>query len=455
MENIFMYSMVLLGIFLGGFALVGKTWGSSIQEFLFAGRSLKLVTSGVAISSHWLWAIALFVGPAAAYNWGVIGMLWFIIPNACALLVTGFLVSKIRNRYPEGFSLTEYIKTNFSAKVAALYQFEFVVVAFAALLLAFTAISKLWGFAGLAAVIDPIYASLLVGLITLGFTMKGGIRTSIFTGTAQTVLWLGFFSVAGYFLATTDLPILTYGKNNLQTVFDTKFLTTFAGAYLITILVGSTAHGHLWQKAFSMPKENIIPSFAIGAVIFGIVLTGLLSLAMFAFSNTLAVAGADLSALAAIVQLMGVSAFVVFGTIFVGQTSTVIDSSMNYMASLVTLEWLKKDQVWISRAVMVVFMMLAWIVSWAKLEIWTVMMLMGAVRTVMFVPLALHIFGIDLKEKLVFIVSVITIPVAFGLAWTAKMDKLPIFDLYSASLSIIVPLVVLLIATKFSTNKND
>lgn len=441
MENIFVFAITFLLIFLIGFAFIGKAWSKNTNEFLFANRSLTLLSSGSAIGIHWIWAIALFVGPAVAYNWGTLGLIWFMIPNALALIVVGYLVSKIRDKYPEGFSLTAYIKENFSRRVAALYQFEFLVVATGALLLGFTAISKLWSFAGLATVIDPLYASLIVGLITLGFTMKGGIRTSVITGVAQTVMWFVFSAVALYCLFTSDTALATFGKNNLETFLDTKFLTTFAGAYIITILAASSSHGHLWQKAFSMPKENIIPSFTVGAIIFGSILTVFLSLATYAFSSGMSVTGPDMSALTAIVQLLGVGMFVMFGVMFITQTSTVIDSSMTYVASLITLEWLHKDQVWLSRLVMTLFLLLAWVISWAKLEIWTIMMLMGAVRTVMFVPLVLHIFDINLKEKVIFVVSSITIPCTFYLAWTAKMEKLPLYDLYSAGVAILVPLI--------------
>ena len=128
MENIIIYSLTFLAVLLIGFTLTGKTWSSNIQNFLFANRSLTLLTSGAAISSHWIWAIALFVGPALAYNWGLIGLLWFAIPNALSLIILGFIVQKIRTNYPDGFSLTMYIKENFSKKVSALYQLEMVII---------------------------------------------------------------------------------------------------------------------------------------------------------------------------------------------------------------------------------------------------------------------------------------------------------------------------------------
>ena len=445
MENIIIYSLTFLAVLLIGFTLTGKTWSSNIQNFLFANRSLTLLTSGAAISSHWIWAIALFVGPALAYNWGLIGLLWFAIPNALSLIILGFIVRKIRNNYPDGFSLTMYIKENFSKKVSALYQLEMVIIAFGALLLGFTAISKLWAFASLGSFIEPIYASLAVGVITMLFTVKGGIRTSIITGTIQTLLWLAFLGTAVYMLATGDASILTAGKNNLTSVFDYKFLTTAGIAYFITIIVSATGHGHLWQKAFSMPKENIIPSFTIGAVLFAVIIMSFMSLSLFAFTQGFPVAGPDVSALVGITQLLGAGALVLFGVLFVGQTSTVMDSSMNYMASLVTLEWFNKNDVWFSRLVMIIFMLTAWVISWAKLEIWTIMMLMGAVRTVMFVPLVLHVVGVKLKEQLIFYTSVVGIIGTFYFAWTAKMDKLAIFDMYSAMYGLAVPAVAYIV----------
>jgi len=441
MENIIIHSLIFLAVLLIGFTLTGKNWSSNIQNFLFANRSLTLLTSGAAISSHWIWAIALFVGPAIAYNWGLIGLLWFAIPNALSLIILGFIVSKIRNNYPDGFSLTMYIKENFSKKVSALYQLEMVIVAFGALLLGFAAIGKLWAFANLGSVIQPIYASLAVGVITMLFTVKGGIRTSIITGTIQTLLWLAFLGTAMFMLITGDASFITSGKNNLTSVFDYKFLTTVGVAYLITIIISATGHGHLWQKAFSMPKENIMPSFTIGAVLFAVIVMAFMSLSLFSFTQGFTVAGPDTSALVGITQLLGVGALILFGVLFVGQTSTVMDSSMNYMASLVSLEWFNKNDVWFSRLVMFVFMLIAWIISWIKLEIWTIMMLMGAVRTVMFVPLVLHVIDIKLKEQLVFYTSLVGIVGAFYFAWTAKMYKLPIFDMYSALCGLAVPII--------------
>ena len=451
MENIILSSSVFMLALLAVLFVIGKGWNESFTSFLFADRSLQVGSAGLAISAHWFWAIAIFVGPAVAYNWGIIGLLWFVIPNALSLLVVGYITRSVRDKYPDGYSLTQYVKDNFSTRVSSLYQLEFALVAFAALILAFTAISKLWAFAGLAGVIDPIYASLAVGLVTLGFTLRGGIRTSIFTGSIQTVLWLICAAIITVVMFAGDGSYLSLGKNNLDTVFNEKFLTTFAVAWFVAIMVGATGHGMMWQKSFSMPKENIMPAYTVGAIAFALVSYGVAQLGMYAFANGLEVKAPDTSQMVTMVGLLGTTALVVFATILVGQTSTVIDAALNYISSLISMDWLKKREVGVSRAAMVAFMLFAWAVSWLKLEIWTIVMLMGCVRISMFVPVFLHSVNVKLREQAIFYASLVAVIGSFYLSYTARMDKLPIYDMYSALFALLVPAGVLLLTQERET----
>ena len=450
MENIILSISLFLAAMAGTLFVVGRGWNGSFLSFLFADRSLKIGSAGLAISAHWFWAIAIFVGPAIAYNWGLIGLLWFVIPNALSLLVVGFITHRVREQYPDGYSLTQYIKENFSARVSALYQLEFMIIAFAALLLAFTAISKLWAFTGLGVIIDPTYVSLLVGLVTLLFTMNGGIRTSIFTGSVLSILWLVLTAAVLVAIGLSDFPFISLGKNSLDTFFNEKFITTFAVAWFITVMSGAVGHGMMWQKAFSMPKENILPSFGLASVVFAIVTFGVSCLGMFAFANGFDIKSPDTTQMMGLVSLMGAGALVYFATIVVGQTSTVIDSALNYVASLVSAEWLNKEQVATSRIIMCVFMLAAWLVSWAKIEIWSIVMLMGCIRVSMFTPIALHALRFNLKENVLFFVAILTIVGSFSLSYIARTDKLPIFDMYSALWAFFVPSITLLL----TRNKN-
>ena len=425
-----------------------KNWNDTRMNFLFANRSLRVLESGAAISSHWFWAIAIFVGPMIAYKWGIIGLLWFSIPNALSLVIVGFITHKIREKYENGFSLTQYIKEKFDRKFSALFQLEFVLVSFAALLLAFTAISKLWGVTGLSPVIEPIYFSLAVGIITLYFTLMGGIRTSIFTGSLQTVLWLLFLSVMIATVFFNDYSIISYGTNNLTEIFRVDFISSFAVTWTISILVGASAHGMMWQKSFSMPKNNIIPSYFIASLIFLIICLSLSTLGMIAFSNGFSVSSPDTSQLTSVYNILGPIGVTVIGILIIGQTSTVIDSSLNYLASLVSGEWFKKDSVNFSRFTMIFFLILAWAVSWLKLEIWTILLLMSAVRIVMFVPLVAHVLEKNVFNKTYFYILIGSILISFSSFVCARMFSIPNLEMLSAIFAITFPSLALLLLQK-------
>lgn len=447
--SMLIFLLSLLGIIL----FTNRHVSQTIKNFLFANQSLPIVKSGLAISSHWFWAIAIFVGPAVAYNWGLIGLLWFAIPNGLSCIIVGWLASRVRNNYPDGFSLTAYIKENFSNRISILYQIEFTLISLAALLLAFTAINKLWAFAGLSTVMTPFVASLIIGFVTVAFTAAGGIRTSIFTGSIQTVLWVVFIAVALAIVAPgIDLAQLG-GKNMLTTVWNKEFLSTFAVAFGISIVVGASSHGMMWQKAFSMPKENIMPSFALAGVIFTCMVIGLGMLSIFAFNAGLAVPSPDTAQIAMIQSALGIAGVIAFATILIGQTSTVIDSSLNYISSLITLEWLRSDKIIVSRAIMATFMLIAWAISWAKLEIWTILMLMSAIRIVMFVPLVFHVLKQKLNELIVFYVSLISVTISLYFAWTAKSSAQPIYDMYAALTALFVPFIVYVVGYMLPTKR--
>jgi Na+/proline symporter len=430
--------------------LYGKSWNNSYSSFLFADRSLKIQSTGLAIASHWFWAIAIFVGPTVAYNWGIIGLLWFVIPNALSLLIVSYILYSIRSKYPDGYSLTQYVKENFSSRLSFLYQLEFILVSFAALLLAFTAISKLWIFSTLDQYLNVTTVTFLISLMTLWIAIQGGIRTGIFTGIIQTILWIIFLGITYLLISFSDLSFISYGKNNLTTPFNEVFLKTFAITWFISIIVGATSHGMMWQKSFSMPKENIFPSFLLASSLFAVITFMMGGLGMFAFSNSLSFSSPiDTSQLVSVSYLWGSIGLLIFSVILIGQTSTVIDTSLTYISNLISMEWFKKDNVNLSRIIMVLFTFSAWIISWLNLEIWTILMLMGCVRITMFTPILLHSLGMHIKENITYYSCVIAIIISFTFSYIARAEKLPIYDLYSALSAFFIPLMSITIAKLF------
>jgi Na+/proline symporter len=449
-ESILISAFALLAVFLIPTFVFGKTWGNSISNLLYANRSLKLFSTALAINSHWFWAIAIFISPAVAYNWGIIGLLWFVIPNAISLLVVGYLTNKFRDNNPDSFSLTEFIKEKYGKSIVVLLYIMYICIAFAGILLGFTAIFKFFTFLGISSLIQPIYIVLMFGLATLAFTLKGGIRTSIFTGSTQTILWLLFLSFCFGTIMFSDYGLITFGKNGLETIFHSGFLTNFAVSFLISILVGATSHGMMWQKSFSIDKQNILPSYTIASIIFAIMVFMMGSLGLFAFANGIQITSPDTSQLSSVAMLFGNFGIIIFGTLLIGQTCTVIDSCLNYFSSVNTIEWFKKDSVTVARFSMLLFFALAWVLTWANLEVWTIFMLMSVLRISLFTPIVSMVHNINYNVKFAVPLLIFGIVGSFLLSLYARMNKMPIFDMYSALFAFIVSIIAIVFAYKFN-----
>jgi hypothetical protein len=203
----------------------------------------------------------------------------------------------------------------------------------------------------------------------------------------------------------------------------------------------------MWQKSFSMPKENIWPSYIIASIIFAAIVFSLGSFGLYAQAHGLEIKGADLSSLSGILELYGPLAITVFGVLLIGQTSTVMDSCMNYISSLVSREWLHKDDTTSARLVMAGFFLLAWLISWSKIEVWTIFMFMSAARLSMFIPLVFQVYQVRMREAVIFYGSFIVIAGAVYLSYMARDLKNPVYDMYFVGYAIASSLLACLIAT--------
>ena len=54
-------------------------------EFLLAGRNIGPLAGGMSIAASWIWAPALFISSQKAFDQGIAGFCWFLVPNIAAL----------------------------------------------------------------------------------------------------------------------------------------------------------------------------------------------------------------------------------------------------------------------------------------------------------------------------------------------------------------------------------
>jgi Na+/proline symporter len=250
---------------------------ASKQSFLVANRNLSLFPAALSIAATWIWAPALFVSAERAYTQGWVGLFWFLVPNVLCLILFAAFAQKIRNLFPEGFTLSGYMRERHSKRVQNLY-----LLALAGLATCSFAVQLLAGGKIVSAIsgIPFFYTTVLLALIPIGYTLRAGIKGSVIGDFLQMLVIFGVgalvipwaISEGGGFSAV--LAGLGGKTGTFTDLFEgdgwTVFLT-FGLPVTIGLLSGPFGDQSFWQRSFSIKKESVGKAFVLGAFLFGIV----------------------------------------------------------------------------------------------------------------------------------------------------------------------------------------
>ena len=109
-------SLTLLIIISSIFAILGLYYSKKFQginNYLAANRNIGLFSLTTSLVASALGAWILF-GPAAAASWGGIGaVIGYALGTAFPMIFLIFLGKKIRNEFPKGSSLIEFMRKKF------------------------------------------------------------------------------------------------------------------------------------------------------------------------------------------------------------------------------------------------------------------------------------------------------------------------------------------------------
>src|SRR5215218_5246046 len=79
--------MVGLGVFMFAVAFAVRSMVRNTHTFVIAGRQIPLGFGVGSVIAVWTWSMAVMIGSAYAYSFGISGLLWFIVPNGLAVMV--------------------------------------------------------------------------------------------------------------------------------------------------------------------------------------------------------------------------------------------------------------------------------------------------------------------------------------------------------------------------------
>ena len=248
---------LVVGVF---FIALGYTNFKKISDnksHIVGDRNESVFSLTTSLSASALGAWILF-GPASAATWGGIGaVVGYALGTAAPMLFLLNFGPKIRREFPNGMSLTEFVKKRFGAGILKIilililfYLTIFLIAEVTAIAFLLNLISKtpLWITSGLTLIICLLYI------------LRGGFKLSIITDKYQFIIVLSII-LFSMFLILGNLEISSYEliKNNSAKLISKNYIPNYTAGLTFFIAVAATNlfHQGNWQRIFAA-KNNFI-----------------------------------------------------------------------------------------------------------------------------------------------------------------------------------------------------
>jgi len=238
---------------IGFFFSKGK---KSISSYLTADRSIgrKSLTASLTASCFGVW---ILIGPSEAATWGGLGaIIGYAFGQALPFLAFIIIGKRMRKIMPEGNSLTQFVFVRFGKTMFKLVLALSIFYMFVYLCAEVTAIAKI---TNLVSGIPLWQTSLLIIATTLGYTLYGGLRASIFTDKFQFVIILIFLIIAinQVFVTETNSFSIELIKEKTGTLISSKYFYGYTAGltFFIAVFATNLFDQGIWQRVYAA-KNN-------------------------------------------------------------------------------------------------------------------------------------------------------------------------------------------------------
>ena len=262
-----------VGFFFIGLGYINSKKISNNKNYIVGDRNEGIFSLTSSLTASALGAWILF-GPASAATWGGIGAVIGYALGASAPMIFLFNFGpKIRKEFPNGLTLTEFIKKRFGLGIlkVSLFLIFFYMAIF--LIAEVTAIAFLLNYISQA----PLWlTSAITLIICLLYILKGGFKLSIITDKYQfifiiLIILLSIFLILG----NIELSSFELIKKNSPQLVNKDYLPNYTAGLTFFIAVAATNlfHQGNWQRVFSAKNNSILKSSLIysSVIIFFIV----------------------------------------------------------------------------------------------------------------------------------------------------------------------------------------
>lgn len=319
-----------------------------LDLFLVAERSVGTWTGAMSVASTWIWAPALFLAAQKAYQQGLPGLMWFTVPNVGCLVLFAFLAPRIREVFPKGYTLPQYIASRFDAKTHIIYLFSFL-----SLQVCSMAVQLIAGAALLNAMSGiPYYTGVIVlAVMFTSYSLIDGLRSSIRTDLLQMIIIGGGMALLvplavneGGGMAAVHAGFSGF-NSEYGNLFDPYVAYSFGITVTIGLMSGPVGDQQHWQRAFAFQKGKAFRGYLLGALIFAAVPLSMSLLGFMAAGNPDAAPGVYAGNLSAqqvgpevIRTLLPEWGMIVFMIMILGGLASTGDSALCAGGSLVTVD---------------------------------------------------------------------------------------------------------------------
>ena len=269
------------------FAILGLYHSKKYQglsNYLIANRNIGLFSLTTSLTASALGAWILF-GPASAATWGGVGsIIGYSLGTAFPMIFLIYLGKKIRNEFPKGSSLIEFMRKKFGKSLFKLILLMTIFYMFIFLCAEVTAVAVLINYLSGT---DLWITALIVLLSTLTYTLYGGLKASIFTDNIQMIVIfiLLLISFVYIYSFTGSKFSFEFIREKNPHLLSSSYVTGYTAGLTFFIAVAATNlfHQGNWQRIYAaknfetLRKSLLISFFIIIPIVFYMGFTGMVA----------------------------------------------------------------------------------------------------------------------------------------------------------------------------------
>ena len=338
-QNLSLFLILSVSIIFVVIGIVYSKKYRGLNNYLTANRNighLSLTTSLVA-SALGTW---ILFGPASAATWGGIGsVIGYSLGTAFPMIALIYLGIKLRNIFPKGKTLTEFIKKRFGKKLFKLILILTIFYMFIFLCAEVTAVSMLVKYMSG----TPLWiTSAIVITTTLLYTLYGGLRASIFTDNIQFFIIILFFLISINYLLSFNTNQFTFEliKQNAPHLLSGSYIPNYTAGITFFIAVAATNlfHQGNWQRVFAaknndiLKKSLLISFLIIIPIVFFMGFSGLIAVSQNSKVNP------DLAFFSILLKGQTKVLSIIIITLAVSLTVSTVDTLVNAISSLIIVD---------------------------------------------------------------------------------------------------------------------